>query len=85
MPQFRNKSTGAVITANGPVAKDYSQRKQWEEVKPATGKASDGSAGDLSDMTVAELKSYADQHHIDLAGASKKDDIVAAIQKESDQ
>lgn len=76
MPQFRNKSTGAVITANGPVAKDYSQRKQWEQVK---------SAGDLSGMTVAELKAYADQHHIDLAGASKKDDIVAAIQKESDQ
>lgn len=85
MPQFRNKSTGAVITANGPVAKDYSQRDAWEEVKPATGKASSGSASDLSEMTVADLKSYAEEHNVDLAGASKKDDIVAAIQKESEK
>lgn len=29
--------------------------------------------------TVAELKSYADEHDIDLGGATKKADILAAI------
>ena len=32
------------------------------------------------DMTVDELKAYAAEHGIDLTGASKKDDILAAIQ-----
>ena len=31
-------------------------------------------------MTVDELKAYAAEHNIDLTGASKKDDILAAIQ-----
>ena len=35
---------------------------------------------DFDDMTVDELKAYAAEHNIDLTGASKKDDILAAIQ-----
>ena len=34
----------------------------------------------LGSMTVDELKAYAAEHGIDLTGASKKDDILAAIQ-----
>ena len=35
----------------------------------------------LEDMTLAELKDYAKEHDIDLNGASRKADILAAIQK----
>ena len=34
----------------------------------------------VGEMTVDELKAYAAEHGIDLTGASKKDDILAAIQ-----
>jgi hypothetical protein len=34
----------------------------------------------LDEMTVAELKEYADQHGIDLGEAKKKAEILAAIQ-----
>ena len=34
----------------------------------------------VGEMTVEELKAYAAEHNIDLTGASKKDDILAAIQ-----
>jgi hypothetical protein len=35
----------------------------------------------VEDMTVAELKAYATENNIDLGDATKKDDILAAIQK----
>lgn len=44
--------------------------------KPA--QASEGKS--LSDHTIAELKAMAEDEEIDLGGASKKDDIVAAIE-----
>lgn len=81
MPLFHNKSTGAVITVNGVVAQDYSQRTDWEEVNPATNEP----VGDLSDLTVPELKSYAEESGVDLSGADKKADIVAAIKKETEK
>ena len=40
----------------------------------------DDPADDPAEMTVDELKAYAAEHDIDLTGASKKDDILAAIQ-----
>ena len=43
------------------------------------GKTEDPKA--LEDMTVAELKAYAAEMEIELGGATKKDDILAAIQK----
>ena len=43
--------------------------------------ADDGQpAKPVGEMTVEELKAYAAEHNIDLTGASKKDDILAAIQ-----
>ncbi len=33
----------------------------------------------LAMMTVAELRQYAEQHEIDLGGATRKDEIVQAI------
>lgn len=33
----------------------------------------------IDDMTVAELKAYADEHNVNLEGASVKADIIAAI------
>lgn len=43
------------------------------------GKTEDPKA--VEDMTVAELKAYAAENNIDLGEATKKDDILAAIQK----
>lgn len=34
---------------------------------------------DVDEMTVAELRAYAKDHDINLGGATKKDDILAAI------
>uniref|UniRef100_A0A7C9JFF7 Rho termination factor-like N-terminal domain-containing protein n=1 Tax=Muribaculaceae bacterium Z82 TaxID=2304548 RepID=A0A7C9JFF7_9BACT len=42
--------------------------------------AADEPAKALGDMTVAELKAYAEEHGVDLAGKSTKADILAAIQ-----
>lgn len=36
---------------------------------------------DLEASTVSELKEYAEGHSIDVSGMTKKDDILAAIQK----
>ena len=38
----------------------------------------------LEDMTVAELKAYAAENNIDLGGATKKEDILAVIQKDGE-
>lgn len=38
---------------------------------------------DLSELTVAELKAKADELGIDLGGATRKDDIIAAIEASS--
>jgi hypothetical protein len=40
--------------------------------------------GDHSSLTVAQLKEYAEEHGIDLGGATKKDDILAAIEAHGD-
>lgn len=42
--------------------------------------AEDDPAKPVGEMTAEELKAYAAEHNIDLTGASKKDDILAAIQ-----
>jgi hypothetical protein len=66
---------GEVVT--GDLARLAVEQKWAEELAiedaPKTG------AVDIDGMTVDELKSYAKDHNIDLAGASKKDDIKAAI------
>lgn len=40
---------------------------------------------DLSSMTIPELREYAAGEEIDLGGATKKDDIIAVIQKFSEK
>lgn len=40
------------------------------------------STPELQAMTVAQLRSYADEHKIDLGDAKRKDDIVAKIREE---
>ena len=51
-------------------------------IEPADdGQPDDGQpAKPVGEMTVDELKAYAAENNIDLTGASKKDDILAAIQ-----
>jgi len=39
----------------------------------------DDEESDLEGMTVAELREYAEENDIDLDGATRKDDIIAAI------
>ena len=52
----------------GLIAADDGQPDDGQPAKP------------VGEMTVEELKAYAAEHNIDLTGASKKDDILAAIQ-----
>lgn len=40
-------------------------------------------APNLEDLTVAELRDYADEHDIDLSGASRKAEIIEAIESSS--
>lgn len=47
------------------------------------GYAVNDEAEPISKMTVEELKDYADEHGIDLGEATKKKDILAAIQEAS--
>jgi hypothetical protein len=42
--------------------------------------AADNNKSDYEDMTVAELKEYAEKNGIDLGDATKKADIIAAIE-----
>ena len=54
---------------------------QPDDGQPDDGQPDDGQpAKPVGEMTVEELKAYAAEHNIDLTGASKKDDILAAIQ-----
>lgn len=50
---------------------------------PGTPAAPDGEGGpmDLDDMTVVQLQAYASEKGIDLGGATRKLDIVAAIER----
>ena len=48
--------------------------------RPAGRRPAGRPAKPVGEMTVEELKAYAAEHNIDLTGASKKDDILAAIQ-----
>ena len=52
----------------GLIAADDGQPDDGQPAKP------------VGEMTVEELKAYAAEHNIDLTGAPKKDDIMAAIQ-----
>lgn len=59
------------------VAKQIENPEAW---KPAAGHG----GGGLESMTVDELRAYASEYDVNLSGASKKDDIVAAIRSAED-
>jgi len=65
------KATERRASAKDPLDPDKKRAAPKVEVKQEPG---------LSDMSVAALKEYAEKEGIDLDGASKKADIVAAIQ-----
>lgn len=59
---------------------DLSTDEAWLFVKPvAESDASDGESKPLADMTIPELTDHAAANGIDLDGATKKADIIAAI------
>ncbi|BEV00081.1 hypothetical protein [Novosphingobium olei] len=49
--------------------------RDWFEVETV-----EGEAADLSKMTVAQLKAFAEANLIDIGDAAKKDDILSAIE-----
>lgn len=58
-------------------ADDYAE--EWFEVVEGD-EPEGGDAPELAKMTVADLKAFAEANAIDLADATKKDDILAAIE-----
>ncbi len=59
---------------------DYNPGVTTTENLSGNGAGEDGPDGGLSDMTVAKLKEHAAANNIDLGDATKKDDIIAAIE-----
>lgn len=49
--------------------------------EPSAEPAGDPPSDDVEAMKVAELKAFADEHSIDLGDATKKADIIAAIEE----
>lgn len=62
----RFQAKGLTVTENAPEAPEAKDPASAEK--------------QIADMTVAELKTYAKEHEIDLGDAAKKPDILAAIQ-----
>jgi hypothetical protein len=64
---------------------------RWRKVDknfspPASTPAAHAAENDgLEEMTVAELREYADENEIDLSGKSRKDEIVQAIREHLDK
>jgi hypothetical protein len=75
------------IAAKDPLDHDGNGRKGGSASAPATPTPTpdDASPKAIDDMSVAELKEYASNEGIDLGDASKKADILAAIQKTEEQ
>lgn len=71
MARYTHATTGAVVD----VRDDKVLGSEWQIV----GAESTRSESPDSSWKVAELKAYADENDIDLADATKKDDILAAI------
>lgn len=70
----RTIKVGEIIT--GDLA-TVAVREKWAEPVGAEPPAEDGPS--LDDMTVDQLKAFAEEHKIDLGDATKKADIRAAI------
>ena len=48
-------------------------------VPPEAAESSDGGEKSIDNMKLDELKAYAEEHNIDISGAERKADILAAI------
>lgn len=75
MYELENMNVVRIVATEGERDKLLAQGfklRESEPTKQETGKSVD-------DMTVSELKEYAEKHSIDLKGATKKDDILAVI------
>lgn len=68
--RFARPRTGDVVTVPDVLEEKYDADPRWERVPAPSA---------LDDMKIEELKAYAKEHDIDLGGATKKDDIRAAI------
>jgi len=73
MSKFENLSTGVVVSVDD--SKDERFTSGWK----LAGSVTKSEAPDKS-WKVADLKAYAESNSIDLGDATKKDDIVAAIE-----
>jgi len=76
MGRFINDTTGAIVSVADE--KDYRFGDGWHTEGSAP-KSVKSSTPDKS-WTVAELNDYAKQNSVDLGDATKKDDVVAAIE-----
>ena len=73
--RLRNLTSGMVVNVRD--GHPFSIDSDWG---PADGNVSERSETPDKAWKVAELKAYADEHGIDLGDATKKDDILAAIE-----
>ncbi|MBD2760069.1 hypothetical protein IEE94_11175 [Yimella sp. cx-573] len=71
-------------TATTDVAVPAGRVRQLEAAGYTVTSDPQGAPDGLDSLTVAELKAHADEHGIDLDGATKKADIVAAIETGQD-
>ena len=69
---YRNVTSGAVVSVRDDKVLD----SEWS---PVDGGSSDRSDTPDPSWTVAELKDHAATNDIDLGGATKKDEILSAI------
>lgn len=77
MARLRNIKSGAIV--NVPDEKAIRLGSEWE---PADGSERTPARSETPDKSwkVDELKAYADDNSIDLGDATKKDDVIAAIE-----
>ena len=77
---------GTLVELPDEVAKKLASEnpRDFELVSEPAGKTAVPAAAvevpDFNAMTVDAMKAYASEHHIDLAGARKRDDILNALQ-----
>jgi Rho termination factor, N-terminal domain. len=79
------KFTGSYLSVlfaggEGHTDSDYLAERFRDKGLTITENEPAGAEKQLEDMTAAELKAYAKEHEIDLGDATKKPDILAAIQ-----
>ncbi|MXP42978.1 hypothetical protein [Allopontixanthobacter sediminis] len=78
-PKSVNSLTGTVVIAAGASEEVDLSEAEFISAK-ATGWFADDGDTELADMKVADLKALAESEGIDLGDATKKDDIISAIE-----